>query len=268
MGGALSRHLEEGRVHPGGEVVPGQCEPYTAGWRLRLVKDGIEQVLLEGTYYDLRRVQHRCFRKAADKLEGIVAEAVEEMKNAPQPPPLPSGRTDEATEILGMDEVRRAMLHLEMAAALGEDATRIDWLDISERDGVAVASVKPDSDSVGAEQVGIAFGAALGSASSGLVADLRGLPAEGPELAEVLRALVERAKAENRFLGLVGATDEVRGDMEAALGEVTCLFPDIETALIAAGGDASPAPFGDQPDGEAEAPEGAAAEPMGEAEEE
>ncbi len=189
------------------------------------------------------------------------------MKNAPQQPPLPSGRTDEATEILGMDEVRRAMLHLEMAAALGEDATRIDWLDISERDGIAVASVKPDSGAVGAEQVGIAFGAALGSASSGLVADLRGLSADGSELAEVLRGLVERAKAENRFLGLVGATDEVRGDMESALGEVTCLFPDIETALTAAGRDVPPAPADDQPEGEAEAPEDAAAEPMDEAEE-
>jgi hypothetical protein len=164
-----------------------------------------------------------------------------------------------------MDEVRRAMLHLEMAAALGEDATRIDWLDVSERDGIAVASVKPDSGSVAAEQVGIAFGAALGSASSGLVADLRGLPAEGPELAEVLRELVERAKAENRFLGLVGATDEVRGDMESALGEVTCLFPDVETALTAAGGEATPAPSGGRPDGEAEAPEDAAAGSTGEA---
>ena len=45
---------------PKGEVVIGQCEPYTSGWRLRLLNKGEEDVLLEGNYYDLRQVQMRC----------------------------------------------------------------------------------------------------------------------------------------------------------------------------------------------------------------
>ncbi|MCX7805168.1 MAG: STAS domain-containing protein [Planctomycetota bacterium] len=43
-----------------GEVVLGQCEPFTSGWELRLVTDGESETLATGTYTDLRKIQEAC----------------------------------------------------------------------------------------------------------------------------------------------------------------------------------------------------------------
>jgi hypothetical protein len=44
-----------------GEVVLGQCEPFTSGWSLILVNpDNKRETLLTGTYTDLRRIQESC----------------------------------------------------------------------------------------------------------------------------------------------------------------------------------------------------------------
>jgi hypothetical protein len=44
-----------------GEVVLGQCEPFTSGWNLYLVyPDGKKESLVTGTYSDLRKIQEGC----------------------------------------------------------------------------------------------------------------------------------------------------------------------------------------------------------------
>ncbi len=44
-----------------GEVVLGQCEPFTSGWELRLITtDGEWETLATGTYADLRKIQEAC----------------------------------------------------------------------------------------------------------------------------------------------------------------------------------------------------------------
>ena len=44
-----------------GEVVLGQCEPFTAGWVLKLVRtDKSHETLLVGNYMDLRKIQENC----------------------------------------------------------------------------------------------------------------------------------------------------------------------------------------------------------------
>ncbi len=44
-----------------GEVVLGQCEPFTSGWTLiMIVPEGAREMLLVGTYTDLRRIQESC----------------------------------------------------------------------------------------------------------------------------------------------------------------------------------------------------------------
>ncbi len=44
-----------------GEVVLGQCEPFTSGWSMLLIyPDGKKEVLVTGTYSDLRKIQEGC----------------------------------------------------------------------------------------------------------------------------------------------------------------------------------------------------------------
>lgn len=44
-----------------GDVVLGQCEPFTSGWSLILIdKEGNRETLLVGTYTDLRKIQESC----------------------------------------------------------------------------------------------------------------------------------------------------------------------------------------------------------------
>ena len=44
-----------------GEVVLGQCEPFTSGWTMFLIyPDGTRENLVTGTYSDLRKIQEGC----------------------------------------------------------------------------------------------------------------------------------------------------------------------------------------------------------------
>ncbi len=44
-----------------GEVVLGQCEPFTSGWSMFLIyPDGRKESLVTGTYSDLRKIQEGC----------------------------------------------------------------------------------------------------------------------------------------------------------------------------------------------------------------
>ncbi|HLX60781.1 MAG TPA: hypothetical protein VKX17_05815 [Planctomycetota bacterium] len=44
-----------------GEVVLGQCEPFTSGWTMYLIyPDGKRENLVTGTYSDLRKIQEGC----------------------------------------------------------------------------------------------------------------------------------------------------------------------------------------------------------------
>ena len=84
----VSKHPEYG---PAGEVVPGQCEPYTFGWGRRLFRDGDEDVLLKGTYYELRKVQSDCTGQDVEQIRTIAAQAQERMQAAANQAPLVIG---------------------------------------------------------------------------------------------------------------------------------------------------------------------------------
>ncbi len=44
-----------------GEVVLGQCEPFTSGWSMYLIyPDRKKETLVTGTYSDLRKIQESC----------------------------------------------------------------------------------------------------------------------------------------------------------------------------------------------------------------
>ncbi|MCW8131814.1 MAG: STAS domain-containing protein [Planctomycetota bacterium] len=70
-----------------GEVVLGQCEPFTSAWRLILVHPNRQQEeLLSGTYTDLRKIQESCtsieepekVRKRVNEMRALINSSVTE----------------------------------------------------------------------------------------------------------------------------------------------------------------------------------------------
>ncbi|MHC4252132.1 MAG: hypothetical protein ACYS9X_23690 [Planctomycetota bacterium] len=221
---------------PEGEAAPGQCEPYTGGWRLRLKEDGREEDILTGTYYEIRRVQRRCAGKAADEVRKLAADAAEAMKASLSNPPA-GDDLNESTQILGMDEVRRAMLEMELTAAIDDLDGTAEWLSVSQQNGVAVASLGAGLESVGADEAAGALHQAFESGGAALVIDLGGRDPAGPGFAGRLRDLAARAEEGGRFLGLVGASPGLEGELgDASSGSPPRLFADLESALAAAAG--------------------------------
>lgn len=216
---------------PEGEVIPGQCEPYTGDWRLRLIEDGHEESILEGTYYEIRRLQRRCVEKSVDDMRKLAAEALEEMKASPSSGASTDNESGESTHILGMDEVRRAMLEMELSAALDDLDGKAEWLRVTQQNGVAVASLGPAFESVETDEAGIALLRAFHSSEAAFVIDLG--PA-GAGIADHLRRLAVAAKDSGRFLGLVGASEDLAGRLRDDSSEAAPrLFADLESALAA-----------------------------------
>lgn len=100
---------------PKGEVIIGQCEPYTSGWLLRTLQGGREEVLLEGNYYDLRQVQMRCvdldqegIRRLVEEVKPRLAAEGTASRLEPASAPKPPGG-GESTQILAPGEIHKAM---------------------------------------------------------------------------------------------------------------------------------------------------------------
>jgi anti-anti-sigma regulatory factor len=214
-----------------GEVVPGQCEPYTSGWRLRLIVDGAEEVLLTGTYYELRRIQRRCIGKPPDDIKGLVAQAKESAGEVAAPPP--AAEEGESTQILGVDDVRRAMLEMEAAVNTDGAPAQLEWVEVDERDGITIASVRLVGQSVDADELNRVLQSTLAQARKGLVVDLSEVQVSSPSLARCLRDLGDRARLENRQLAIVCPYEPLQqAANEAASGSLK-FCPDVDAAVKA-----------------------------------
>jgi anti-anti-sigma regulatory factor len=216
-----------------GEVVPGQCEPYTSGWRLRLVVDGESETLLSGTYYELRRIQRRCIGKTPDEIRTMATEAAESVgKTASQLPQ--AGEGDQATQILGVEDVRRAMLQMEAAINTEGGPGELEWVEMSERDGMLVATVRAVGETVDTDELGRVLQAALVQTQKGMVVDLSELQVSSPALARCLRDLGERARLENRNLQLVCVHEPLQQAAQEASAGSLKFSSDVEAAIKAA----------------------------------
>jgi hypothetical protein len=216
---------------PEGEVIPGQCEPYTGNWRLRLIHDGLEESVLEGTYYEVRRLQKRSINKSAEDTRKLAAEMFEEMKVESASGSSTDHDANESTQILGMDEVRRAMLEMELSAALDDLDGEAEWLSVTQQNGVAVASLGSGFQSVDADEAAAALQQAFESSEAAFVIDLG--PA-GAGFAEHLRRLAALARNGGRFLGFIGAGEDLAGQLgDDSSKDAPRLFADLECALAA-----------------------------------
>ena len=93
-----------------GEVVLGQCEPFTAGWSLKLVRtDKSYETLLVGNYMDLRKIQEHCLaiedpeaiKKRVNEMRALLSSSVTEtvaVEFSASPPPSESARILDPTQ--------------------------------------------------------------------------------------------------------------------------------------------------------------------------
>ncbi|HYG78401.1 MAG TPA: STAS domain-containing protein [Planctomycetota bacterium] len=93
-----------------GDVVLGQCEPFTSGWSLVLIDtDGKRESLMVGTYTDLRKVQESCnsidapaaVRKRVNDMRTLMMSSVTETValHFDRRPPIDAGETQELKSI-------------------------------------------------------------------------------------------------------------------------------------------------------------------------
>jgi anti-anti-sigma regulatory factor len=226
---------------PKGEVVIGQCEPYTTGWQLRVLDGGKEEVLLEGNYYDLRQVQLRC---AGLPREGI-RQAVEEMKphlaaagTASQVAPVaaPAGASSgESTQILGRAEINQALAEMESGPAAAPPASSGLLLERQER-CLIVRFVDPIAAAQDADRLKGVFDSLLKHDVRAYVLDLTLLQRVSSRVIRELVRFREDAAGAGRGFGIVTRREEVIRTLESMnLVGFLPLFSDTAAAVKALG---------------------------------
>ena len=227
----ISKHPEYG---PAGEVMPGQCEPYTFGWRLCLFRDGEEDVLLNGTYYELRKVQGDCTGKDVEQIRAIAAQARERMQAAANQAPLiigpggPSaGETIEDLDFARHDKPESQVETDELdAEELGVGASRKSDEDTDEfeqpplvgdaaqafettvENGVCVATVM-NPQILSGDGAETALFQLMQASQGALVIDIGRLPELPPEVANALGRFTYQREQEGRFVALAGVREEI-----------------------------------------------------------
>ena len=204
---------------PKGEVVIGQCEPYTSNWLLRLVEGGKESVLLEGNYYDLRQVQMRCVGLDPEGVRKLVAElkphlaaggAASHMESAAAPQ---AARVGESTQILGRSEIYQAMAEMESKAAASPESSGL-LLERQER-CLIVRFVDPIAAAQDADRLRAIFDSLLAHDVRAYVLDLTLLQRVSSRVIRELVHFRENAAGAGRGFAIVTRRAEVISALES-----------------------------------------------------
>ena len=216
-----------------GEVVLGQCEPYTSGWRLRLVDSSEEEEsLMEGTYYDLRRVQKRCKGLGNSEVYALVEEAKKESTGSASPVIMSSNaKANEATQILDPEEVRRAMAEAEAAGEPYEAPLNIE---ISTEGPVLVIGLPGGRMPLDEASFCRKIEETIGLAEVGLVIDLTGVPRLSSRMIKEFVRFKALAEQRTRRFALAAAEETVMRVLELMnLEKVLPLYPSVNAAMSA-----------------------------------
>jgi anti-anti-sigma regulatory factor len=206
---------------PKGEVVIGQCEPYTSGWRLRLLTKGEEEVLLEGNYYDLRQVQMRCEGKKVE----AVRKVVEDMKphlaaggtaSQLEPATAPkSSNVAESTQILGRAEIFQAMAEAEAAKGAQNSPEKSGLLLERQEQCLIVRFVDPIAAAQDADRLRAIFDSLLEHQVKAYVLDLTLLQRVSSRVIRELVRFRENAAGAGRGFAIVTKRREVIRTLES-----------------------------------------------------
>ena len=195
----ISKHPEFSST---GEVVLGQCEPYTPGWRLRLYREGEEYVLVNGTYYDLRKIQQECQGKSFDEIQQHAAKARDMLASSRQkvvlgtdadaesearsPTETDIQLTDE-TQMMGVNEIEEARKSL-------DEETRVDH-DLSDETHEYLPSAAVISSFEVTRSAGLLIADVI---NAGILTEIEGLNAVLDELMEMSNGAIVLDMRRNR----------------------------------------------------------------------
>lgn len=206
---------------PKGEVVIGQCEPYTSGWQLRVLDGRKDEVLLEGNYYDLRQVQLRC----AGLPREAMLKAVEEMKphlaaagTASQVAPVAAASrasSGESTQILGRAEINKALAEMESSPAVASAPASSGLLLERQERCLIVRFVDPIAAAQDAERLKEVFDSLLKHDVRAYVLDLTLLQRISSRVIRELVRFRENAAGAGRGFGIVTRREEVIRTLES-----------------------------------------------------
>ena len=197
-----------------GEAVLGQCEPYTSGWVLKLSeRGGPVEDLLQGTYYELRRVQRKCMGKSIDEIRRVCEDARAELgeKAAKSVFKRPVD-TEESTHILDHKQVEKAVAEMEGEAAGGEADEEALWQKAEDRGCIIL---KPGGDAALDEMV--SFGELSKEAlraSKNVVIDLSAVGAASTQALEEFERTAKEFAEAGRHFSLAAPTDGVLSAIE------------------------------------------------------
>lgn len=211
-----------------GNVVLGQCEPYTGGWQLMIWKSKDHAVkLLSGTYEELRALQLEW--QEMDE-EAVIEHARELAKTRAKPqgstvamPPLSIDDT-EATQIIDHQRVRKAV------EALGQVEEAFYLKPMQTTGGVMVLRVlaEPEEGATG----GLSFGKDVPEQLRGVILAVGDTTdKELASLMGVVSLLVGRLGLGGRFVWVAAGGEFADMVERSGLNEVIRVFPTVEEAL-------------------------------------
>lgn len=245
-----------------GEVVLGQCEPYTSGWRLRLYRDGEEKILLEGTYYDLRKVQKDCAGKSLEAIQEVARKAKDRLGRTQQstvvvgrPEDLDASGGDvtqtvtyvDSTQMLDADQIDAALAQMKKKGEqpaddddeTGEYVASPDAsapFEIVKRNGVVVATAVDPAILDNGEALREAFEVLMAESQGALVIDLGKVKTLSAIAANAVGEYTASSEEQGRFVALANVREEIvtgLQEMEKA-GKITgtlVAYPEVDMAV-------------------------------------
>jgi MFS superfamily sulfate permease-like transporter len=230
----ISKHPE---FYPSGQVVPGQCEPFTSSWRLRLYNEGEEIVLLTGTYYELSKIQKDCDDKSIDEIKEVAEQAKIRLAeqgdrtaiiigsgNAPEDDTTLAGdNPGEATQLMSTDELQGAIEQMRKRG-IADEETRDDLevppeanrppFEASMSAGVFVASVVEPSILEDTPKLQHALQELMKASGGALVIDLQHARAMSHEAANVVGRFTFACEKQGRYVALANVSQPILDSLE------------------------------------------------------
>lgn len=211
-----------------GEVVLGQCEPFSSGWNLLLYPPldrqeaptgyGPPQKLLSGVYGDLRKIQEACagideveaVRKRAAEMKALLTSSVIGAVAAD----LAARHEDAADSTKILEPTKTDLMPADPVAAQDETVLlepptgKEDFFALRTQDGAVIATVGGCLDEVSVLKAKLA--ALLESEPRALVVDLERLPNLAAQAARDLLAVRDDCRKRNISFALCGVRKSVR----------------------------------------------------------
>lgn len=204
------------------EVILGQCEPFTSGWKLILIPpDGPRETLLTGTYTDLRKIQESC--APLDEIDSV-RQRVRDMRS------LITSAVTETVALRKNGSVFESTRVLPLGAAAIPEQLGEGLLLIKDEEGALIAVL---ADPARADNVAILdpnLRILLEYRPRAIVLDLSRVPQPTLPLADELVTFRDACQKAHVFFGICNATQAAR-ELLANSSRALDVFADSAAAL-------------------------------------